>query len=70
MGPFEPTNTPFSLVKEAADLLVASGLKAAALEDARPAQWSKVIFNSSVNAVSALTELPHTLHYAQGKSVR
>jgi 2-dehydropantoate 2-reductase len=65
MGPFEPTNTLFSLVKEAADLLVASGLKAVALEDARPAQWSKVIFNSSVNAVSALTELPHTLHYAQ-----
>jgi 2-dehydropantoate 2-reductase len=65
MGPFEPTNTPFSLVKEAADLLVASGLKAVALEDARPAQWSKVIFNSSVNAVSALTELPHTLHYAR-----
>lgn len=67
LGPFEPTNTPFSLVKEAADLLIASGLKAVALEDARPAQWSKVIFNSSVNAVSALTELPHTLHYAQEK---
>ncbi len=65
MGPFELTNTPFSLVKEAADLLIASGLKAVALEDARPAQWSKVIFNSSVNAVSALTELPHTFHYAQ-----
>ncbi|MGH9678261.1 MAG: ketopantoate reductase family protein, partial [Candidatus Acidiferrum sp.] len=41
MGPFEPTNTPFSLVKEAADLINASGLKAVALEDARPAQWSK-----------------------------
>ena len=65
MGPFEPTNTPFSSVKEAADLLIASGLKAVALEDARPAQWSKVIFNSAVNAVSALTELPHSLHYAQ-----
>jgi 2-dehydropantoate 2-reductase len=65
MGPFEPTNTPFSLVKKAADLLIASGLQAVALEDARPAQWSKVIFNSSVNAVAALTELPHTLHYAQ-----
>jgi 2-dehydropantoate 2-reductase len=64
MGPFEPTSTPFSLVKEAADLIVASGLKAVALEDARPAQWSKLIFNSSVNAVSALTELPHTAHYA------
>jgi 2-dehydropantoate 2-reductase len=65
MGPFEPTSTPFSLVKEAADLLMASGLKAVALEDARPAQWSKVIFNSSVNAVSALTELPHSSHFAQ-----
>ena len=54
-------------MKEAADLIIASGLKAVALEDARPAQWSKVIFNSSVNAVSALTELPHTLHYAQEK---
>jgi 2-dehydropantoate 2-reductase len=65
IGPFEPTNTPFSLVQEAADLLIASGLKAVALEDARPAQWSKVIFNSSVNAVSALTELPHSPHFAQ-----
>lgn len=67
MGPFEPTSTPFSLVKEAADLLMASGLKAEALADARPAQWSKVIFNSSVNAVAALTELPHTMHYAEEK---
>jgi 2-dehydropantoate 2-reductase len=67
MGPFEPTNTPFPLVKEAADLLTSSGLKAVALEDARPAQWSKLIFNSSVNSVSALTELPHTLHFAQEK---
>lgn len=65
MGPFEPTNAPFSLVREAADLLIASGLKAVALEDARPAQWSKVIFNASVNAVSALTELPHSSHFAQ-----
>jgi len=65
MGPFEPTNTPFDLVQEAAELINSSGLKAVALEDARPAQWSKVIFNSSVNAVSALTELPHSYHFAE-----
>jgi 2-dehydropantoate 2-reductase len=65
MGPFEPTNTPFSLVQEAADMISSSGLKAVALEDARPAQWSKLIFNASVNSVAALTELPHTLHYAE-----
>lgn len=67
MGPFEPTKTPYALVRQAADLLVAGGLKAEALSDARPAQWSKLIFNSSVNAVAALTELPHTVHYAQEK---
>jgi 2-dehydropantoate 2-reductase len=64
MGPFEPTRTPFELVQELADLVNASGLKAKALRDARPAQWSKLIFNASVNAVSALTELPHSPHFA------
>jgi 2-dehydropantoate 2-reductase len=67
MGPFEPTNTPFSSVEDAAALINSSGLKAVALEDARPAQWSKLIFNSSVNAVAALTELPHSLHFAEEK---
>lgn len=59
LGPFEPTETPFAVVKEVADLIVAGGLKAQALPDARPAQWSKLIFNASVNSVAALTELPH-----------
>src|SRR5207237_28602 len=40
------------------------GLKAEALPDARPAQWSKLIFNASVNGVSALTGLPHSPHFA------
>jgi 2-dehydropantoate 2-reductase len=65
MGPFEPTNTPFSVVKEAAELIASSALKAVALEDARPAQWSKLIFNSSVNSVAALTDLPHSFHFAE-----
>jgi len=69
MGPFEPTGTPHSLVKEAADLIVASGLKAEALADAKPAQWSKLIFNSSVNGVSALTGLPHSPHFADESSL-
>lgn len=64
LGPFEPRGTPFSVVQEAADLLVQSGLKAEALRDARPAQWSKLIFNASVNGVSALTGLPHSPHFA------
>jgi 2-dehydropantoate 2-reductase len=67
MGPFEPTHTPFAVVQEAAEMICASGLKAVALPDARPAQWSKLIFNASVNAVSALTELPHSFHFAAEK---
>ncbi len=64
MGPFEPTNTPFAVVEELAVLMNASGLKAEALRDARPAQWSKLIFNASVNSVAALTELAHSPHFA------
>jgi len=64
LGPFEEWKTPYSLVKEAADLIVAGGLKAEPLQDARPAQWSKLIFNASVNSVSALTGLPHSPHFA------
>lgn len=64
LGPFELTATPLGLVEEIAGMIVASGLKAEALADARPAQWSKLIFNSSVNSVSALTELPHAAPYA------
>ena len=64
LGPFEPRNTPFTVVEEAVDLLVQGGLKAEALRDARPAQWSKLIFNASVNGVSALTGLPHSPHFA------
>lgn len=64
MGPFESTHTPLDRVRELAGLIEAGGLKAVALEDARPAQWSKLLFNSAVNGVSALTGLPHTRHYA------
>jgi len=69
MGPFEPRNTPYAMVKDAADLIAAGGLKAEALQDARPAQWSKLIFNSSVNGVSALTGLPHSPHFADEADV-
>src|SRR5271155_1652831 len=64
LGPFEPRHTAYAMVQETAELLNASGLKAEALQDARPAQWSKLIFNASVNGVSALTGLPHSPHFA------
>jgi 2-dehydropantoate 2-reductase len=64
LGPFEPSGAPFALAQQVAELIVAAGLEAVALEDARPAQWSKLIFNSSVNAIAALTELPHCIQFA------
>jgi 2-dehydropantoate 2-reductase len=47
-----------------AGLIASSGLEAEAFDDLRPAQWSKLIFNASVNTVAALTGLPHDAHFA------
>ena len=63
LGPFD--DTPYELVEDAARLIVESGLKARPFRDLRPAQWSKLIFNSTVNAVAALTGLPHDPHFAE-----
>jgi 2-dehydropantoate 2-reductase len=63
LGPYG--ETPQELVDSIAALLVESGLKARAFEDLRPAQWSKLIFNSTVNSVAALTGLPHDPHFAE-----
>ena len=62
LGPYE--DTPFENVEEIAALIVESGLEAEALPDLRPAQWSKLIFNATVNAVAALTGLRHDPHFA------
>ncbi|HEY7017253.1 MAG TPA: ketopantoate reductase family protein [Gaiellaceae bacterium] len=62
LGPYE--DTPYALVEEIATAIRESGLKARAFEDLRPAQWSKLIFNATVNAVAALTGLPHDPHFA------
>jgi 2-dehydropantoate 2-reductase len=59
MGPFEPTNTPMEKVEELAAATTRAGMNTVALEDARGAQWSKLIFNASTNPVGALTRLHH-----------
>lgn len=59
IGPFEPTHTPTHKVEELAALLTRSGMKTFALEDARGAQWTKLIFNAATNPVGALTLLHH-----------
>jgi 2-dehydropantoate 2-reductase len=62
LGPYDAT--PFDRVQKIAALLVDAGLKAEALPDLLPAQWSKLIFNATVNGVAALSGLPHDRHFA------
>jgi 2-dehydropantoate 2-reductase len=63
IGPYR--GTAEADARRAAELLEAGGLKAEAFPDLRPAQWSKLIFNATVNGVAALTNLPHDFHFAQ-----
>jgi len=62
MGPYE--DTPLERVEEVGDLVRRSGLEAEVFADLRPAQWSKLIFNATVNSVAALTGLRHDHHFA------
>jgi 2-dehydropantoate 2-reductase len=65
IGPYRGTSPDDA--RAVAELIAASGLKAEAFDDLRPAQWSKLIFNATVNAVAALTGLPHDYHFAEGQ---
>jgi 2-dehydropantoate 2-reductase len=62
IGPNRGTSP--SDARSVSDLLNTSGLKAQSFDDLRPAQWSKLIFNATVNGVAALTDLPHDAHFA------
>ena len=65
MGPYRPSGTELATVEEIGALFAASGLRAEVLPDLRPAQWSKLIFNSAVNGVASLTDLPHVALFAR-----
>lgn len=64
IGPFRGTTGADA--ESVAELIRSSGLRAEAFDDLRPAQWSKLVFNATVNAVAALTGLPHDVHFAEG----
>ncbi|HEY6053559.1 MAG TPA: 2-dehydropantoate 2-reductase [Gaiellaceae bacterium] len=63
LGPYRGAS--YEYCEEIAELIRSSGLKAEAFADLRPSQWSKLIFNATVNAVAALTGLPHDFHFAE-----
>jgi 2-dehydropantoate 2-reductase len=62
IGPYE--STPVEVAERAGGLFDRSGLKVEVMPDLRPAQWSKLIFNATVNGVAALTGLRHDFHFA------
>jgi 2-dehydropantoate 2-reductase len=62
IGPYE--GAPYELAAAAGELIERAGLRVEVLPDLRPAQWSKLIFNATVNGVAALAELPHDPRFA------
>jgi 2-dehydropantoate 2-reductase len=59
LGPFEPQPARGDEIERLADACTRGGMPTAAVSDARPAQWRKVIFNAATNPVGALTGLTH-----------
>jgi 2-dehydropantoate 2-reductase len=59
IGPFEPRAASPDEVRALADAITRGGMNTLALADARPAQWTKLLFNSSTNPLAALTGLTH-----------
>jgi 2-dehydropantoate 2-reductase len=64
LGPCRRTATAYGLVEETASLLAAAGLETQSMADLTGAQWSKLIFNSAINTVAALTGLAHVASFA------
>jgi 2-dehydropantoate 2-reductase len=59
IGPFEPKPASREQVEQLADAITRGGMNCVALEDARGAQWTKLIFNAATNPLGALTGLSH-----------
>jgi 2-dehydropantoate 2-reductase len=59
IGPFEASPAPMEKVELLADACTRAGMPTHALEDARGAQWRKLIFNAASNAIAALTGRTH-----------
>jgi 2-dehydropantoate 2-reductase len=59
IGPFEPRPAAADEVERLGWLLNESGMETRAVADARPAQWTKLLFNCATNPLCALTGLTH-----------
>jgi 2-dehydropantoate 2-reductase len=59
LGPFEPRPIAVAAIEPLADACTRAGMPTRAVDDARPGQWRKVIFNAATNPIGALTGLTH-----------
>ncbi len=69
IGPWAGSNATYEYVLQVASLINHSGLKAAAYRDLLPHQWSKLIFNSAINSITAVTDLPHVKAFAKEDTI-
>ena len=69
LGPSSVRPASHAAAAQLAELLRRAGLKAEAFDDVRPALWSKLIFNATVNSLSALTRLPHDGHFGAERDI-
>jgi 2-dehydropantoate 2-reductase len=71
IGPWDedPAQPGYEYIKQVEALINRSGLICEAYQDLRPVQWSKLIFNSAVNAIGAVTNTPHAPFYADTENL-
>ncbi|MCZ6831767.1 MAG: 2-dehydropantoate 2-reductase [Gammaproteobacteria bacterium] len=71
IGPWdaEADKPGYGTIKQVEELIKRSGLICEAYEDLRPVQWSKLIFNSAVNAIGAVTNTAHVPFYADTENL-
>lgn len=65
MGPWAGSGARLEDVQQVVSLFQSAGLRAKAFPDLLPAQWSKLVFNSVISSVAAVTELPHVREFIQ-----
>jgi 2-dehydropantoate 2-reductase len=66
IGPWheEAKRPGYDYIRQVETLINRSGLICEAYKDLQPVQWSKLIFNSAVNSIGAVTNTPHVPFYA------
>lgn len=65
IGPWAGASARLEDAQAVVGLLQQSGLLAEAFEDLLPVQWSKLIFNATINSISAATDLPFCQSYVE-----